>query len=177
MEPTRALVVCYSRTDTTWHVAHAIRKELGCDIERLVDTTPRGGIRGYLRSLLDALLRRPTTLRPLSSDPGDYDVVIVGTPIWNASVSAPVRTFLEANRSRIKKVAFFCTYGGRGSARALHQMEDICGQRPIVTLALRTDEVRRGAFDVKVRSFASALTTPPLSERPPRISNLRPVHA
>lgn len=177
MDPTRALVVCYSRTDTTWQVAHAIRKELGCDIERIVDTKPREGVVGYLRSGLDALFHRPTVLRPLTSELGNYDLVIVGTPIWNASVSAPVRAFLDANRDRMKEVAFFCTYGGRGSARALHQMEDICGQKPIMTLALRTDEVTRGGFDVKIRSFASALRTRPASDHPPRVTNLRPVHA
>jgi len=177
MDPTRALVVCYSRSDTTWQVAHAIRKELGCDIERIVDTKPRHGVIGYLRSGFDALFHRPTVLRPLSNDPSNYDLVIVGTPIWNASVSAPVRAFLAEHRDRMKQVAFFCTYGGRGSARALHQMEEICGQKPVMTLAFRTDEVTHGAFDVKIRSFASALRTKPVSDLPPRVTNLRPVHA
>jgi len=157
MDPTRALVVFYSRTGTTDIVARAIRDELGCEIEAIRDAKHRVGVVGYLRSGFDAAFRRPAKLLAMSSDPNDYDLVIVGTPIWNASVSAPVRTYLLANRERIRRVAFFCTHGGSGSARVLHQMEEICGQPPIVTMVLRTEEVRHSGFAAKVRSFVSAL--------------------
>jgi flavodoxin len=160
MNPTRALVVFYSRTGTTGIVARAIREELGCEIEAIRDRTSREGIVGYVRSSFDAILRRPAALRAMSSNAKDYDLVLVGTPIWNASVSAPVRTYLSANRGRIRKVAFFCTHGGSGSARVLRQMEELCGQHPAVTLVLRTEEVRHDAYAAKVRTFATALETP-----------------
>lgn len=160
MDPTRTLVVFYSRTGTTELAARAIREELGCAIEAIHDRKNRGGIVGYFRSSFDAMFHRPATIHAMSSNAKDYDLVLVGTPIWNASVSAPVRTFLSENRGRIRKVAFFCTHRGSGSARVLRQMEEICGKHPVVTLVLRTEEVRHDAYAAKVRTFAAALDTP-----------------
>jgi flavodoxin len=160
MDPKRILVVYYSRTGATRALARAIRDELGCAIERIAEHRSRRGALGYLRSAFDATFRRPAVLRPMDQDANDFDLVVVGTPIWNASVSSPVRTYLAANRDHMRRIAFFCTYGGRGSAHALRQMEAIAGQPPVVTLALRTDEVARGAA-AKVRSFANALRSAP----------------
>ena len=168
--PGRTLVVFYSRTGTTQNVAHAIREELGCDIDVIREDQRRGGVLGYMRSALDGTFQRPAVLRRMIRDLSHYDLVIVGTPIWSASVSAPVRSYLEANRDRLRRVAFFCTHGGSGSARALRQMEEICGRHPLVTMVLRTEEVRQDAFGPKIRAFASALTNPTTSRDVPRSS-------
>ena len=166
MDPMRMLVVYYSRTGTTGTVARTLRDELGCEVEQIAERKERRGVLGYLRAGFDATFHRAAELRPMSTDPKDYDLVIVGTPIWNASVSAPVRAYLAANRERIPRVAFFCTHGGSGSARVLHQMEEICGQKPVSALVLRTDEVRRGSLAPKVRIFASTLTSAPTPAKP-----------
>lgn len=157
MDPTRALVVYYSRTGTTQTVAHALQEELGCKIDRIADTKPRRGVFGYVRSALDALLGRPTALRPMSTEPRDYELVVIGTPVWNMSLSAPVRAYLAANRDRFRRVAFFCTCGGAGSSRVLRQMKDLCQQTPLSTLVLTEKEVEDGEITAKVRSFAAAL--------------------
>lgn len=174
MDPKRTLVVYYSRTGTTHEVAEAICKELGCDSERIADRRKRSGLLGYLRSGFDAAFHRRTKLRDMSKVAGDYDLVIVGTPIWNASLSAPVRTYLHDNRDRFRNVAFFCTYGGSGSARVLRQMEKVCGAKPIAKLAVKEHEVHHTDLAAKVRAFASALKTAPLAPPPPAIRNLRP---
>ena len=157
MDPSRVLVVYYSRTGTTDTVARAIRHELGCEIEAIHDAKRRTGVLGYLRSGFDAALRRPAKLRAMSSDPDDYDLLIVGTPVWNATISAPVRTYLFANRERIRHVAFFCTHRGAGSRRVLEEMQELCVQPPIATVALRADEVRQSRFAPKVHGFVGAV--------------------
>lgn len=174
MDPKRTLVVYYSRTGTTHEAAEAIKNELGCEIERIAEKRSRRGILGYLRSGFEAALRRRTALHEMTHHAGDYDLVIVGTPVWNASVSAPVRTYLHENRDRIRNVAFFCTYGGSGSERALRQMEKVCGRRPIGKLAVRMREVHQADFLARVRAFASSLKSAPMAEEPAVISTLRP---
>lgn len=164
MDPKRMLVVYYSRTGTTHEVADAICKELGCESDRIVDRAQRRGLVGYVRSAIDSLLGRQTTLGQMSTTPSDYDLVVVGTPIWNASVSAPVRTYLRENRDRIRNVAFFCSYGGSGQMRAFRQMARIAGREPLAQLAVKMHEVHRPGFVEKVRAFAAALDT---SRRPP----------
>lgn len=157
MDPSRILISYYSRSGTTRQVARAIREVLGCEIERISEQTSRSGALGYLRSVFDTTFDRPTALRPTEKDPNDYDLVVVGTPIWNGSLSSPMRTYLSMNRRRIRRVALFCTYGGTGSSHALSQVEAFCGQPPIMTLAVRTDDARSNAVKAKVRTFASVL--------------------
>ena len=172
MDQARALVVYYSRTGATSDLARAIHGELGGEIEPILDRTRRSGPLGYLRSAFDATFHRPTMLRPMRTDPNDYDLVLVGTPIWNASISAPVRTYLQANRDRIRRVAFFCTYGGTGSRLALREMEAVCGQRPVATLVVRADDVHSSHAAQKVRAFASVWK--PRSPSRPSGTSLRP---
>lgn len=174
MDPKRTLVVYYSRTGTTHEAAEAIKNELGCAIERIEDTTNRSGIFGYLRSGFQAALRRHTVLRPLSHAASDYDLVIIGSPVWNASLSAPVRSYLKDNRHRIRNAAFFLTYGGSGSARALRQMEEVYGNRPVASLAVRMHELHHTDFAGKVRAFASALRSAAPAETGVPLSSLRP---
>ena len=158
MKPKRVLVVYYSRTGTTREVARAIRDELGADVERIADRKRRRGVAGYLQAGFDALRQRSAVIGPMNTDPGDYDLVIVGTPIWNASVTPAVRAYLEANRERLRRVAFFCTASGVGRARVFRQMEAICGKAPLATLMVTADEVRDGDF-AAVHAFVSALTS------------------
>ncbi|HEX7480355.1 MAG TPA: flavodoxin [Polyangiales bacterium] len=157
MQENKILIVFYSRTGTTRRIALALAAALGCDVEEIIDHTPREGIRGYFRSGLDATLRRPAALGRLEKDPQDYDLVLVGTPVWNASPSAPVRTYLSRMRARIKNAAFFLTYGGQGSERVFRQMQGEALCRPVATLALRETEIRRGRDREKLGAFVAQL--------------------
>jgi len=156
-DTTRTLVVFYSRTGTTKIVAHEIAEALKCDVEELVDRRPRDGVLGYLRSMVDMMFERSVDLAPTKLDPAAYDLVIVGTPIWGASVSAPVRTYLAARHARIKDVAFFCTHGGSGSASTLKELEELCHKAPRVSLVLRTAVVQAGDIDIKIRKFVEGV--------------------
>lgn len=157
MDPSRILIVYYSRTGTTRAVASALRAELSCDVEPIVDRSPRGGTLGFLRSIVDSVFGLEADLDPLNVNLRDYDLVLIGTPVWNTTMSTPVRTFLSRHRDELRRVGFFCTYGGTGSARALREMAALCGQAPVLTLGLRMAEVKDHPIARKVRTFASAL--------------------
>jgi flavodoxin len=167
MDPNRTLIVYYSRTGTTRELARAIRDELGCDIDRIADRTKRRGAIGWVRSLVDAVLQRSTHLQTMSTLASDYDLVIVGTPVWNGGVATPVRTYLEANHDRIRRVAFFCTSSGIGSTRALRQMATLSGLAPVATLEVTVDEFRAAEFSAQLHAFTAALSSPPALTAPP----------
>lgn len=133
----RTLVVYYSRTGTTRDVAGAIARAMNADLEEIVDTRGRGGLLGFLRSAVQSSLERSTPIQSSKRDPHDYDLVIVGTPVWAANVSSPVRAYLSAKRGRLPLVAFFCTMGGRGGRRALAKLGALTGASPVARLLLR----------------------------------------
>ena len=168
MERAHALVVFYSRSGFTRIVARHLARALDADLAELVDTKNRVGVLGYLKSGFDALFHRLTTLEPLSARPETYDVVVVGTPIWNAAISSPVRTFLVQQHAALKKVAFFCTYGGSGNERVFREMEKVCGKAPLGTMAVRDREVGGPMEDARIREYVrtfQAAVTPAASPR------------
>jgi flavodoxin len=143
MSQPKVLVVFYSRTGNTRKVGADIARALSCDTEEIRERHSRLGIRGYLRCGYEAWFARPVPIREPEHDPGAYDLVVVGTPIWNASLSSPVRAYMTQNKAKLPAVAFFITYGGSSRQRVLRQMQDVCGRAPVATLALRERDLAR----------------------------------
>jgi flavodoxin len=152
------LVVYYSRTGTTRKVAEQISTFSGGDSEEIHDRTDRSGVMGYLRAGRDSGQRKLTMLEEVKKDPGNYDIVVLGTPMWNHSVSTPIRTYISKYGERFKKVAFFST--GNTSDNPFGEMESLCGKKPVATLSLRKKRnVEKGDYVEKTEEFVAKLKT------------------
>ncbi len=157
----RTLVVTYSRTGTTAALGDAIARRLAAhgsvDVETLLDVIDRRGPFGFVRSIFDTVRRQRPTLATLTHDAARYDLVVLGTPVWGSTVSAPMRTFLSAHAGRLPKVAFFLTDGLTSHEMVFHDMAGLVGAEPLATLGLDHDEVDRGAYDAAVVTFVDRL--------------------
>ena len=153
----KALVVFYSRTGATKQVAEALAESLNCDSEELIDTKKRGGPLGFLSAGKDAKAKKLTKLKDIKRDPALYDLVILGTPIWTGTLSSAARTYIANNKSKFKRVAFFCTHGGGESQQLFAEMEALCERRPVSILALQEKEVKTGTYQGKIRQFVDGL--------------------
>ena len=153
----KPLVVFYSRTGSTKKVGEAIAQTLNCDSEELIDTKKRGGPMGFVRSGRDAREKALTTLADTKHDPASYDLVILGTPIWGGTLSSAIRTYITNNKSTFKRVAFFCTQGGTKNQQLFEEMQALCEKPPVNILALQEKEVKKGAFQEKIRQFVDGL--------------------
>lgn len=74
-------MVYYSRTGNTRLVAEETAAALGADVEALRDREDRFGRMGYLRSSRDAVRGTRAGLEPVSRNPTDYDLVVIGGPL------------------------------------------------------------------------------------------------
>lgn len=105
------LCVYYSRTGNTEKLMQEIAADLNGELLKLDDGVDRSGLRGWLRSGLQAMSRRlpavkpPETELPLSI----YDLVIIGTPVWAGRCSSPVRSFLVEYGNELRRVAYVIT--------------------------------------------------------------------
>lgn len=52
----------------------------------------------------------------------EYDLVVVGTPVWAGTMSSPVRSYLYAHRGELRNAAFFAVMAGRGGEQAVNEM-------------------------------------------------------
>jgi len=154
----KALVAYYSRTGTTKKVAERISTVLGGDIEEIHDTKKRSGMIGWLKACRDAGSKKLTTLETVKNDPAIYDIVVIGTPIWNRTLSTPVRTYTSQYKGSFKKVALFRTAGGTGG-NPFDEMESLCGKKPVATLSLRRRGVESGYYVEKTEEFVTKIKT------------------
>ena len=152
----RVLVVYYSRSGTTARVAETLATALEADLVPIVDTVDRGGVGGFVRSLQDAIAKRPAVIEPLTVDPSAYELVVVGTPVWGNAASTPVRAFFAQHRA-LKKVAFFITDGLSSHAVVFGDLEQLAGSKPVATLGLAQGEVLAARHQRAVDEFVKTL--------------------
>jgi menaquinone-dependent protoporphyrinogen IX oxidase len=157
MATPKVLVVYYSQDGMTRSVASVLADELDCPVEELVETTERTGKFSVLRSAYEGLLGRTTSLKRVRHRPEDYDLVVVGTPIWSAAVSAPVRTYLEQHHLNFRRLAFFATGAGFGAKRVFDQMAALAVSKPTAVLAVYDKDVNNPEHLIRLRAFASRL--------------------
>lgn len=156
MSEAKVLVVYFSRTGTTRLLARAIAGMLNADLEEICDCSDRVGPGGYLRSLLDALRRKPSEIVPAGLSVSAYDLVVIGSPVWAGSVSAPVRSYLIENRAQLPQVAFFCSFGGRGADEALRAMRALAHRPVVAECKVTAAAAHQGAY-AAMAGFAQAL--------------------
>lgn len=130
------LVVFFSMSGHTRELAHEIARSLGADVEEIVEFRPRYGMGGLCRALWDAAWRRLPGVRPPRHDPAAYDLLVLGGPIWAGRLAAPVRSFARQYGRGVRRLALFCTEGGRGDGDAFVDVEQLLGQRALSTLVL-----------------------------------------
>ena len=152
------LVVYYSRSGGTRIIAEEITSTLKADIEEIEDTVGRSGPIGWLRAGKDAGERNLTKLKPLRYDPADYDLVVVGSPVWNGTVSTPIRTYLTEQRDRIKTTAFWVS-GFKTDNNAITEMTEIINGEPVAVLRLLgKEEVQAGQYRENLDAFLSEIS-------------------
>jgi len=112
----KSLVVYYTRTGNTKFAAETLAAELGADIEEVVDLKKRQGIGGWLSSGRDAMGGKETQIAETKRSPAEYDLVIIGQPVWGGNPTPAIRTFLNKTDLSGKKVALFFSDVGLGQA-------------------------------------------------------------
>jgi flavodoxin len=109
----KSLVVYYTRTGNARFAAETIAAEIGSDVEEIMDMKKRSGAMGYLSGGSDARRGKETEIAPTNKSPADYDLIIVGTPVWASRPTPAITTYLKKNNLSSKKVALFFTQGGK----------------------------------------------------------------
>ncbi len=152
----KTLVIYYSRTGNTRLVAQEIVTTLRTDIEELSEYTNRLGLIGWLKSGRDAFMKRKTRLKPLKKNPGEYDLLIIGTPIWAGNMSPAIRTYISDNNLSDKKIALFCTADGN-NGKGIKSIKEMLDDSNIISelTVLKTD--MKETYKEKVIEWAGTL--------------------
>jgi flavodoxin len=153
----KTLVVFYSRSGVTRKACQELGRVLNADLEELVDKIDRSGMVGWLKGGHDSTFQKSTPIEPVKSDPAQYDLIVLATPVWAFTMTPAMRAYLELNKGKFKRVAFVATMGGSGDQRTYRHMQELIGIAPSATLTLIDKRVRAGQVSDEIAVFASAL--------------------
>jgi len=103
------VVVYYSRSGSTKNAAGIIAGKLGCERIEIINSDPRKGIFGFLKSGMEAASKKIVKIAPLEQDFSVYDRVIVCTPVWANNMSSPIRSFLCGHHKELNKICCLAT--------------------------------------------------------------------
>ena len=153
----RTLVVYYSRSGTTARVGHALAQRLGADEAMIQDKRAQGRVSVW-RALLDRLLNALPPIAPIAAHLDNYDLIVLGTPVWGGRAAAPMRRFLKDYGPTLPAVAFFCTMGGSGAASTFEDMQARLGRRPRASCSFDAKALDTDSYLGALDRFAMQLT-------------------
>lgn len=122
----RYLMVYYSYEGNTELLAENMADEIGADLLRLIPEKEMKS-KGFMKFVWggkQAVMGKKPPLKKLDKNPDEYDLIIIGTPVWAGRPAPPVKTFMVDNLPGEKKLAFFYTYEG-GEGKTLELMDEM----------------------------------------------------
>ncbi|MFC1477897.1 flavodoxin family protein [Candidatus Margulisiibacteriota bacterium] len=129
MNNKKTLVIYYSLEGNTRLAAECIAETLGADILELkpVKEIQKTGFMRYFWGGKQVVMKESPALNPFDKDPGSYDTLIIGSPVWAFTYAPPIRSFIAAANPQSKKVAVFCTHEGIPGKTLEHMKKDLSG--------------------------------------------------
>lgn len=125
----KTAVVFYSMHGNVRYVSEKVAKELGADLIELIPVKayPDKGAMQFIWGGSAVTFKKKPELEPYSFNASDYDLVIIGTPVWASSFTPPLRTFFENNDLTGKKIAVIATSAGGDSAKCVEAVKTAAG--------------------------------------------------
>lgn len=112
----KVLVLYYSQTGVTEKVAKEIQEQIGADIEAIEVENPYDGDFNQTieRGQKEMEAGETPKMKPLKSNLADYDVIMLGYPVWFGTYAQPIAALVKAEAFVGKKIVTFCTFGSGG---------------------------------------------------------------
>jgi flavodoxin len=165
----KTAVIYYSYDGNSILVAEALKGPLEADLFRIEtqDEKHRNGLAKYIWGGRQVFSHAKPALKPLAFKPEDYDLIVIGGPVWSGSPAPALVSWLEAAALKDKKIALFLCHGG-GKGKALDQLKALL---PGNTIAGELDFVKlkkqagNGELELRiadwVRTLGSSFTAHP----------------
>lgn len=110
----KSLIVYYSYLGNTKSIAEMIQKKTGADILRIETVVPYGNDYNKVVNQGQTEVNRGycPKIKPFNIDFGQYDTIILGTPVWWYTFAPAMHTFLKTQDWKGKTIYPFATNGG-----------------------------------------------------------------
>jgi len=123
----KILITYYSETGHTRKIAEYIGDKTDAVVEVVETGYFAKGFLAYLKRGWLSYRKRNIPINAPGHDPSEFDLLIVGAPVWAGHVACPIRSYLATYKGQLPEVAFYVTMGGSGGQGALRDMREITG--------------------------------------------------
>ena len=160
----KTAIVYYSMSGNTAITAEKLAEGTGADLIRIAPEKayPDRGFRKFLWGGKSAVMAETPVLQPYTFDAEQYDLVILGFPVWAGSFAPPLRTFVQENKEvlRGRKIAAFACQSGSGAEKAFRKLQDSLGTNAFTATLILIDPKSRPKEDNdrKIADFMAKLT-------------------
>ncbi|MHA1504904.1 MAG: flavodoxin family protein, partial [Candidatus Heimdallarchaeota archaeon] len=108
----KSLVVYYSFEGATKLIGDAIAEELSAEILELKlvkEVKSKEFMKNYLGQK-QVLMKTAPLLKEYGISIDDYEIIIIGTPIWSGTYSPAIRSFLVQEKLKDKMIGLFYSF-------------------------------------------------------------------
>jgi len=130
----KTLVLYYSYEGSTQKVAEYLTESLGLDIARVIPVKEMKS-KGFGKFFLggsQVIMKKKPKILPLNIDFDQYDLILLGSPIWAGTFAPPIHTLLESGLIHDKNIGYFYCHEG-GAKGAVDKLKTNCGDNTVIS--------------------------------------------
>jgi flavodoxin len=122
----KSLVVYYSYEGNCDMIAQEIQKVNNSELLRLrpIKEMKSKGFSKFIWGGKQVIMHEKPKLEPINKNIEDYDLIIIGTPVWASTFAPAVNTFLSEYKLKNKNIGLFCCSSG-GKGKVFEKLENV----------------------------------------------------
>lgn len=126
----KSIIVYYSLEGNTKYIAELLAKETDADVLELKPKKeyPKGAAVKFIAGGFAATVSAHPQLGEYAFDASAYDLIILGSPVWNSRITPPLNTFIDNENIKDKRIAMFACQSGNGADKLFSAVEAKLGK-------------------------------------------------
>lgn len=153
----KTAIVYYSMNGNVRMAAEKVAAGIGADLIELVPKKayPDKGMKKFMWGGAAVTFKAKPDLEPYRFSKDDYDMVILGSPVWAGTFAPPLRTFLDSTDLSGKKIAVIATSAGGNSDKCINNLKTAAKADSLVASLSLIDPLSTPSEenDVKIKEF------------------------
>ena len=138
-------------------MAQKIAQQVDADLCEVIDKNHKKGKMLYIKGGAAAMREKLTDItveKPID----EYDLIIVGSPVWAGKIAPAIRTFLVRNSSSDKQLAFFVSIGGDKPEKTFTNLKKTLELEPIIDgLGVTQPLEKKAEAETKITEWCNSL--------------------
>lgn len=107
---------------------------------------------------IDALRKAPAPIGAIKHDPADYELTVIGTPVWVGQITPAVRAYLQQVTGKLNAVAFFNTSGDTEIGKIIPSLELAANCKACASAGFNARDLGgAGVYELMLWSFVQAI--------------------